>query len=308
MALEREHTPTPGAAGALVARPWWRDRSTLVTGALLLVVAAAAWVGVVRQAADMAGLPGLPGASGTTGMAGVGDAMGDMPGMAGQEGGAGAGVLAPALAFLGAWGVMMAAMMLPSATPMIALYGLVGRNLARSGKHVAPTALFAATYLLVWLLFGVPVYAAGVLVSALASASPTIGALLPYGVAGVLLAAGAYQFSPLKRVCLRACQSPLAFLMTHWRSGYGGTLRLGVVHAVYCVGCCWGLMAVLVAAGAMGLRWVLLIAVAVFAEKLLPRGQRIAWAVGAALLALGLAVVARPDLATALRGQAMAMP
>ena len=96
--------------------------------------------------------------------------------------------------------------------------------------------------------------------------------------------------------------------MTRWRSGYGGTLRLGLAHAWYCVGCCWGLMAVLVAAGAMGLRWVLLIAVAVFAEKLLPRGQRIAWAVGAALIVLGLAVVARPDLATALRGQGMAMP
>jgi Predicted metal-binding integral membrane protein (DUF2182) len=138
--------------------------------------------------------------------------------------------------------------------------------------------------------------------------SPTAGALLPYGVAGVLLAAGAYQFSPLKRVCLRACQSPLSFLMTRWRSGYGGTLRLGLAHAGYCVGCCWGLMAVLVAAGAMGLRWVLLIAVAVFAEKRLPRGQRIAWAVGAALIVLGLAVVVRPDLAAALRGQGMAMP
>jgi predicted metal-binding membrane protein len=215
--------------------------------------------------------------------------------------------LPAALGFLGAWGVMMAAMMLPSATPMIALYSTVSRNLSRSGKRVVPVALFAASYLGVWLAFGVPVYVVGALVGSRARADPAVATVLPYGVAVVLLAAGAYQFTALKRVCLRVCQSPFSFLMTRWRSGYAGTLRVGLSHALYCVGCCWGLMAVLVAAGAMGLHWVLLIAAVVFAEKLLPRGAWTARAVGGVLVALGLAVLARPDLVALLRGQPMAM-
>ena len=93
--------------------------------------------------------------------------------------------------------------------------------------------------------------------------------------------------------------------MSRWRRGYGGTLRVAVEHAAYCVGCCWGLMAVLVAAGAMGLAWVLLIAVVVFVEKLLPRGEWTARALGAALIALGIAVAVQPNLAILLRGGMM---
>ena len=103
----------------------------------------------------------------------------------------------------------------------------------------------------------------------------------------ILLAAGAFQLSPLKQVCLRACRSPLAFLLGHWRAGRRGSLALGWSHAVYCLGCCWALMLVLVAAGAMGLRWVLLIAAVVAAEKLLPGGEWFARAAGGALLLLG---------------------
>jgi predicted metal-binding membrane protein len=249
-------------------------------------------VGVVRQAADMGAMAESAGPDGPAGMVDTGDVLL-------------AGSLAGGVAFVGAWGVMMAAMMLPSATPMIALYGAVSRSQARSGARVAPVAVFAATYLVVWLLVGVPVYAASVLVAGLAMASPAVAGLLPYGVAVVLLAAGAYQFTPLKRVCLRVCQSPLAFLLARWRSGYAATLRLGLSHALYCVGCCWGLMAVLVAAGAMGLRWVLLLAVVVFAEKLLPRGAWTARVVGGALIVLGVAVLVQPGLAATLRGQPM---
>jgi predicted metal-binding membrane protein len=288
--------PGPAAAAAF----GWRDRWTLLTGAALTALAAVAWVGVVRQAADMAAMGGMAAGadpSGTSESVGM-DAMG----------GAGpADFFARGLGFVGAWGVMMAAMMLPSATPMIALYGTVSRNQARAGAPAVPVALFAATYLAVWLLVGVPVYAASELVARLADTSPAVAGLLPYGVALVLLAAGAYQLTPLKRVCLRVCQSPLAFLLARWRGGSAATLRLGLAHALYCVGCCWGLMAVLVAAGAMGLHWVLLLAVVIFAEKLLPRGDWTARAVGAALLALGLAVLAWPGLAALLRGQSMAM-
>jgi len=127
---------------------------------------------------------------------------------------------------------------------------------------------------------------------------------VPFGVAAVLLAAGLYQFTPLKRVCLRACQSPLGFLMRHWKAGRFGALRMGIEHGAYCCGCCWALMAVLVAAGAMGLSWVLLIAVVVAAEKLLPWGQWASRGTGIGLLGLGTLIALQPQLALMLRGQA----
>jgi predicted metal-binding membrane protein len=227
---------------------------------------------------------------------GMGDAtaMDGMPGRISVEAG---------LAFVLAWGAMMAAMMLPSAAPMILLFRAVTKNTTASGQHAVPTLAFAATYLVVWLAVGVPVYAINVGVESAAAASQTVAGLLPYALGAVLVVAGAYQFSALKRVCLENCQSPLAFLMRTWRAGHLGTLRIGVAHAVYCIGCCWGLMAVLVGAGAMGLEWVLLIAVVVFAEKLLPRGERTTRVVGIALVGLGLAVWIDPGLAATLRGQ-----
>jgi predicted metal-binding membrane protein len=123
-----------------------------------------------------------------------------------------------------------------------------------------------------------------------------------YGVAAVLVVAGVFQLSPLKQVCLRRCRSPLGFLLGHWRAGWRGSLALGWSHATYCLGCCWALMVVLVAAGAMGLLWVLLVAAVVAAEKVLPGGEWIARATGIALLVLGVAIVARPGLAMTLRG------
>jgi predicted metal-binding membrane protein len=128
------------------------------------------------------------------------------------------------------------------------------------------------------------------------------GPAFAYGIAVTLLAAGVFQLSPLKQVCLRACRSPLGFLLGHWRAGLRGSLALGWSHAVYCLGCCWALMLVLVVAGAMGLVWVLLIAALVAAEKLLPGGEWIARAAGGALVLLGVAVAFRPDLVMALRG------
>lgn len=272
----------PATSTSLTAPPsrpvglFWRDRGALVAGAMLVLVAAAAWVFVVQQAA----------------------AMGRME-MA-TPGGTGAVSLTDLSLFLAAWGVMMAAMMLPSALPMIALYQLVSRG--EPGGRVLPTVLFAASYLLIWLLVGLPVYVASAVVGALAP-PPAEASWLPYGVAAVLVAAGVYQFSAFKRVCLKQCQSPLSFIMARWHSGYRATLRLGLAHAAYCVGCCWGLMAILVAAGAMSLPWVLGIAAIVFAEKLLPRGDWTARGVGALLLVLGIAVAVRPDLAVAMRGQ-----
>jgi predicted metal-binding membrane protein len=259
----------------------------LVTGAVLVVVSALAWLGVFQQAAAMSSAP----------MAADDMAMAD----AGTPTGA---AIAAAAAFVGAWAVMMVAMMLPSATPMIALYGAMARPRAPGVPRGVPTALFALVYVAVWAVIGVPVYLVSLAVAEVAE-SPAVGMLLPFGVALALLAAGLYQLSPLKRVCLRQCRSPLGFLMGHWRAGPGGTIRLALAHAAYCVGCCWGLMLVLVAAGAMGLHWVLLIAAAVFAEKVLPGGQWTARALGVALILLAALVAVRPDLAASLRGQAM---
>ena len=197
------------------------------------------------------------------------------------------------LVFVLAWAIMMAAMMLPSALPMIGLYAVTQRR--QSGAAGAPVAIFALVYLALWAATGVPMYFASVALSGL---SPSARA---YGVAGVLVAAGAFQLSSLKRMCLRQCRGPLGFLLGRWRPGWRGSLSLGWAHAVYCLGCCWALMVVLVAAGAMGLTWVLLVAAVVAAEKVVPRGEWIARLAGVALVALGVAVAMHPALATALR-------
>jgi predicted metal-binding membrane protein len=108
----------------------------------------------------------------------------------------------------------------------------------------------------------------------------------------VLGLAGLYQLTPLKRVCLDHCRSPFGFVMQHWREGYGGALQMGVVHGLYCLGCCWALFAVLVAAGVMSLAWMLLLTLVVFAEKVLPFGRRASRVVGVAFLVLGVVVAA----------------
>jgi predicted metal-binding membrane protein len=251
----------------------WRDRATYAIGAALLGLAGIAWVGVVLQGAGMtsdAGSLSLPGA----------------------------------LVFLVAWGVMMAAMMLPSATPMIVMYDKVIRSLPERDRAI-PTALFVALYFAIWLSLGVLVYLAGAAVSTIAEANPNVAGSLPYVLAAVLVAAGAYQFTPLKQACLRHCRSPVSFLMARWRSGYAGTVRLAAAHAAYCVGCCAALMVVLVAAGAMSLPWVLLVASIVFVEKLFPRGELSARLVGVGFVILGLVIAVDPELAAMLRGPTM---
>jgi len=193
-------------------------------------------------------------------------------------------------AFLVAWIVMMAAMMLPSSAPMFLLYRLS----AGDGTHgELRTLAFGAGYLLVWAVVGAIVLVAQRVLDVVMNPD-----LRPLGVAAVLLAAGAYQFTPLKATCLRACQTPADFIVRHWRGGALGALRLGLDHGLYCLGCCWALMAVLVAAGGMGLAWVALIALIVLVEKLVPRviwfgrGLGVAFALGALLVAL------RPELVT----------
>ena len=250
-----------------------RDRATLITYGVLLLITAGAWVHVMTamQGGDMAGM-----------------------GM----------VMAPTLAdgigYVVAWAVMMAAMMLPSALPMIALYAGTLKGASASAR-AASVGLFALVYLALWTLTGVPVYVTSLALMAVTTET------LAYVVAGVLVMAGLFQLTPLKQGCLRHCRSPLGFLLGHWRAGWAGALALGWAHAVYCLGCCSALMLVLVVAGAMGLPWVLLIASAVAAEKLLPRGEWIARLIGVALLILGGTVAVRPALVAALRSGGAAM-
>lgn len=207
-----------------------------------------------------------------------------------------------ALTFVGQWGLMMAGMMLPGATPMILLYRTVSKRLRKAGDKAIPVVAFAAVYLLVWLLLGFVVYAGYVAAARLAGASPAFARGTPYIVAASLVMAGLYQFSNIKRVCLRYCESPLSFLMRRWRSGYRATFRLAFDHAAYCVGCCWALMLILCVAGAMSMPWVLGIAAIVFVEKILPHGWRMARVFGVALILLGIAVAVNPRLAGELKG------
>ena len=157
--------------------------------------------------------------------------------------------------------------------------------------------LFALMYLGLWALTGVPIYFASVVLSAVGAGG------LAYVVAGVLVSAGIFQLSPLKQVCLRHCRSPLGFLFGHWREGWQGGLAMGRAHALYCLGCCWALMLVFVAAGAMGLVWAALIALAVFVEKVVPRGFTVARVIGVVLVAGGLLVAVRPEIASSLAGK-----
>jgi predicted metal-binding membrane protein len=244
----------------------------LVLGAGLAAVAMSAWMQTVRDASSMS----MPGA-----------------GLSPWEG----------TRFTVQWGVMMAAMMLPSAAPMVMLYRTVSRRLAAQNDRVIPPALFAAVYVLLWLALGVPVYLAHVAVGLASSRWPAFDATVPYAVAATLALAGTYQLTAAKQACLRHCESPLGFLMRRWRSGYGATLRLAAQHAGYCIGCCWGLMVILVAVGAMSLPWVVAVTVVVFAEKILPRGWWTARVVGGVLIVLALAVALRPQLAETMRGQ-----
>lgn len=190
------------------------------------------------------------------------------------------------------WWVMMIAMMVPSAAPTVLLYAAVKR------KERAPAAameawVFLAGYLSIWAGFSlVAVLAqwllehAGLLSMAMASTSAVLGGV-------ILLAAGLYQFTPLKAACLRYCQSPLLFLSQHWRPGAMGAFGMGLRHGGYCAGCCWFLMALLFVSGVMNLIWIIGIALYVACEKLLPLGGRLSQAAGVALILSGAVALAR---------------
>lgn len=188
------------------------------------------------------------------------------------------------------WAVMMVGMMTPSAAPMILIYARVGRHAAEAGKPFAATGWFACGYLLAWTGFALlatlaqwALERAALLTPMLASASPIFGGLL-------LIAAGAYQWTPLKYACLSQCQSPLAFIQRHggFRRERQGALRLGLRHGAYCIGCCWALMTLLFLGGVMNILWIAALAILVLAEKLIPAGQVISRITGIGFIAAGI--------------------
>jgi predicted metal-binding membrane protein len=183
-------------------------------------------------------------------------------------------------------------MMFPAAAPMLLLFHTVASNRKTSGGAFVPTWVFAAGYLLVWTAVGAVTWALIQIASERATAlgDAERARWAPLALGSVLIVAGLYQLTPLKQVCLDHCRSPFAFVMQHWREGYGGALRMGIVHGAYCLGCCWALFAVLVATGVMSLAWMLLLTLIVFMEKVLPAGRRAARGIGVAFVLLGLLV------------------
>jgi predicted metal-binding membrane protein len=189
------------------------------------------------------------------------------------------------------WWAMMPGMMLPSAAPMILTFAAINRHKRRRGQPFVPTMVFTSGYLIAWGVFGIFATLADWGFERAALISPLTGKLTPILGAVVVTAAGIYQLTPLKSVCLRHCRSPFDFVLNHWRAGTAGALRMGVEHGLYCLGCCWFLMALLFAAGIMSLLWMAAITVFVFVEKLFPGGRWIARISGVAMLGFGIYLV-----------------
>ena len=253
---------TPRSAYRVLER-----RATVTTAAGLLALAGLAWWRTVGQSHTMSAM--------VQGFAHVGVAMPfDMT----------------APVFMAMWTTMMIAMMFPTVAPIVLMHRLVTR---RRGEGLAPTFAFGASYLVVWSLAGLVPLA--VLLGFRQVAHDSAWLARAGGL--VLLLAGAYQFSRWKAKCLRACRTPLSFLMTHdFGGGLVGAVRVGLSHGLYCLGCCWALMAVLFTVGLMNLAWMAGIAVVFLAEKNWRHGVGLTRLTGIATVLFGIAVLIHPSL------------
>lgn len=253
---------TPRAAYAVLER-----RATLATVAILLGLAGLAWWSTVGTARDMGAM--------VQGIAQAGRAMPFDMG---------------AMVFLGMWVTMMVAMMFPTIAPVVLLHRMV---LRRRGEHPWRSIAFGSGYLVVWGAVGMVPLLILLGFRELAHES----AWVDRTAGAVLIGAGAYQFTRWKDACLKACRTPLTFLMTHdFGMGARGAMRAGVSHGLYCLGCCWALMAVLFVVGLMNLAWMAAIAVVFLAEKNWRHGVGLTRVIGIAVIAFGVAVLVHPPL------------
>jgi predicted metal-binding membrane protein len=282
-----------------------RDRTIVALSIAMLTAIAWLYILWLARGMDVSGMDASGMAMPEMAMPGMAmdhSAMEDMPGMnmgAGETGMA----LTPALrpwsptdfaVMLSMWIVMMVGMMTPSAAPMVLLYARVGRQSALQGKPLAATGYFFAGYVLAWVGFALlatlgqwALEKALLLTPMMSSASGLFSGVL-------LVVIGLYQWTPLKDACLRQCQAPLQFIQRHggFRREPRGSLMLGLRHGVYCVGCCWALMALLFVGGVMNVFWIALIAIYVLAEKIVPIGRTLSRLAGAALGLTGLWILA----------------
>jgi len=246
--------------------------------ALLIAIAAAAWAMLVWQQMNM------------------GMAM-NTPTM---------GMRAPL--FLIVWVVMMVAMMFPTAAPMILAFHQVQAGKRARGETFVSTWVFVAAYMLVWASSGVLAYAGAVAAEAIAGYA-NLSAATAARIGGVvLIIAGAYQLSPLKYACLAKCRTPITFILTSWRDGTWGAVRMGLEHGFFCLGCCWLLFLILFPLGIMNIAAMAIVTLLVYAEKALAAGERIARWAGVALMLYGLTVLIFPQsLPTFMPGGGMSM-
>ena len=235
------------------------QRQRNVVLALLLALAGSCWLVVLRQAGMTQG---------------IGLAM---------------GMTLPL--FLLAWVAMMIAMMFPTAAPMIVMFGTVAAGKQQRVEPFVPTWVFVSAYLTVWIGVGAIAYAAAAGLEAVAMQSTWLMGNAARLGGAVLLLGGVYQLSPLKSLCLTKCRSPLSFLLTSWRDGYGGAFVMGLKHGAYCLGCCWLLFAILFPLGVMNIAAMAFLTLLIFAEKSLPWGSSIANVAGGALVAYGAVVL-----------------
>jgi predicted metal-binding membrane protein len=195
------------------------------------------------------------------------------------------------------WAVMMVGMMAGTAAPVLLLFaaaraGRSGRSLKGDGGVRLAVLMFGLGYITVWIGFSLCAALAQWALHQTAMLSPAMAASSPYLAGAILIVAGAYQLTPWKGACLAQCRSPLGFLMTNWRDGRLGALQMGVRHGVYCLGCCWALMCVLFAVGVMNLVWVAALTGFVLLEKIGPAGAIVARVAGAAMVLVGVFLIA----------------
>lgn len=251
---------------SIVKRALRNDRILVISG--LLVVVVLSWAYLLAGAGTM-------------------QEMGDML----MPMSSGPWTLEHATLMLVMWVVMMAAMMLPSATPMILLYATIAHGRHARGEGAPGSGFFALGYIAIWTAFSLVAVALQFGLEKAAVLSPMMETTSRTLAAAVLIAAGLYQWTPLKQACLRRCRSPLEFVLTHWRNGASGAVLMGGQHGVYCVGCCWMLMLLLFVGGVMNLAWIAGIAIFVLLEKLAPAGHWIGRGAGVLLIGWGVATL-----------------